>query len=44
MNVQETGKPSRFKHTEPFLERNKENKKIVGLFARAQHRIEDLDC
>jgi len=43
MNEPDIGKPSRFKHSEPFLERNKENKKIVGLFTRAQRRIEDLD-
>ena len=43
LNQPEPSKPSRFKNSEQFLERNKENAKIVGLFTRAQRRIEDLD-
>ncbi|TNV78731.1 hypothetical protein FGO68_gene15582 [Halteria grandinella] len=36
-------KPGRFQGSERFLRRNQENKRIVGLFARAQQRIEDLE-
>lgn len=36
-------KRGRFDKSEHFLKKNQENKKIVGLFARAQRRIEDLE-
>ena len=36
-------KPGRFCKSDKFLAKNKENTKLVGLFNRAQRRIEDLD-